>query len=190
MNFGVYMQDVDRPDEKEKIEWLVLDIKDGKALVISKYVLDCEQYNMDKEDITWERCTLRKWLNNDFINAAFSSQEAAMILTTTAAADMNPTYYTAQGNATQDKIFLLSIAEANRYFVSDTSRECKATEYAIEKGAYVNNLGNSWWWLRTIGGNRNDATYVYGDGTINEFGHFVNTGSTAIRPAMWIDINA
>ncbi|MDY6017558.1 MAG: TIR domain-containing protein, partial [Oscillospiraceae bacterium] len=68
--FGAYEQDNSASNGKEHIEWLVLEVKDGKALVISKYALDCKQYNTNYTDVTWEACTLRRWLNNDFINAA------------------------------------------------------------------------------------------------------------------------
>lgn len=37
--FGSYEQDNDTSNGKEDIEWLVLEVKDGKALLISKYAL-------------------------------------------------------------------------------------------------------------------------------------------------------
>ena len=69
--FGKYEQDNDTTNGKEDIVWTVLEIKDGKALIMSAYCLDNKQYNTSKAYVTWETCTLRKWLNNDFINAAF-----------------------------------------------------------------------------------------------------------------------
>lgn len=123
--FGAYEQDNDISNGKEYIEWLVLEVKDGKALVVSKYALDCQQYNTSYADVTWETCTLRKWLNNAFINAAFSADEKAMIPTVTVSADKNPDYSTNPGNATQDQVFLLSITEVNKHFSSDGARQCK-----------------------------------------------------------------
>ena len=78
---------------KEDIEWLVLETKDGKVLVISKFALDCKQYNMTYTDVTWETCSLRKWLNSSFLDAAFSSEEKAMIPMVTVAAEKYPDYY-------------------------------------------------------------------------------------------------
>lgn len=75
MSFGKYEQDNNTSNGKEKIEWLVLEVKDGKALVISKYALDCKPYNTSSTNVTWETCSLRNWLNNDFINSAFSATE-------------------------------------------------------------------------------------------------------------------
>ena len=186
---GAYEQDNNTSNGKEDIEWLVLEVKDGKALVISKYALDCKQYNTSYTDVTWETCTLRKWLNNDFINAAFSADEKAMIPTVTVSADKNPDYNTNPGNATQDQVFLLSITEANKYFSSDSARECKPTDYAVASGANSFS-GNCLWWLRSPGYDRIDAAYVLNDGTIPKYGGIVDADSAAVRPAMWIDLSS
>lgn len=186
---GTYEQDNNTSNGKEDIAWLVLEVKDGKALVVSKYALDCKQYNTSNTDVTWETCTLRKWLNNDFINAAFSSYEKAMIPTVTVSADKNSTN---PGNATQDQVFLLSITEANKYFGSDSARQCKPTDYAFANGAYFNSVnGNCWWWLRSPGVTQysaHSAAYVHSSGGVYESGSDVDIGTSAVRPAMWISI--
>lgn len=188
--FGAYEQDNNTSNGKEDVEWLVLEVKDGKALVVSKYALDCKQYNTSNTDVTWETCTLRKWLNNDFINAAFSSYEKAMIPTVTVSADKNSTN---PGNATQDQVFLLSITEANKYFGSDSARQCKPTDYAFANGAYFNSVnGNCWWWLRSPGVTQysaHSAAYVHSSGGVYESGSDVDIGTSAVRPAMWISIS-
>ena len=187
--FGEYEQDNNTSNGKEDIAWLVLEVKDGKALVVSKYALDCKQYNTSNTDVTWETCTLRKWLNNDFINAAFSSYEKAMIPTVTVSADKNSTN---PGNATQDQVFLLSITEANKYFGSDSARQCKPTDYAFANGAYVNSVnGNCGWWLRSPGVTQysaHSAAYVHNSGGVYESGSDVDIGTSAVRPAMWISL--
>lgn len=189
--FGAYEQDNNTSNGKEDIEWLVLEVKDGKALVISKYALECLPYNNTLERITWETCSLRKWLNNDFINSAFSTDEKAMIRSTTVSADKNPDYSTNPGNTTQDQVFLLSITEANKYFSSDSARQCKPTEYAVAGGADVNSSnGNCWWWLRSPGYNQSNVAGVYGGGDVNERGYYVDYDYTAVRPALWIDLNS
>lgn len=186
---GTYEQDNNTSNGKEDIAWLVLEVKDGKALVVSKYALDCKQYNTSNTDFTWETCTLRKWLNNDFINAAFSSYEKAMIPTVTVSADKNSTN---PGNATQDQVFLLSITEANKYFGSDSARQCKPTDYASANGAYFNSVnGNCWWWLRSPGVTQysaHSAAYVHSSGGVYESGSDVDIGTSAVRPAMWVSL--
>ena len=188
--FGEYEQDNNTANGKEDIEWLVLEVKDGKALVISKYALDCKQYNTNFTDVTWEACTLRRWLNNDFINAAFSAEEKAIIPTVTVSSDKNPEYRTNPGNATQDQVFLLSITEANKYFSSDSTRQCEPTDFAVANGARENGSGNCWWWLRSPGSYQDNAASVSGEGGVYEFGNLVDGDMDAVRPALWIDLNS
>ncbi len=186
--FGAYEQDNDTSNGKEDIEWLVLEVKDGKALLISKYALDCQPYNTVYENVTWETCTLRKWLNNDFVNTAFSADEKIMIPTVTVSADENPKYSANPGNATQDQVFLLSITEANKYFNSNGARQCEPTDYAVANGAFEPDSGNCCWWLRSHGSSQNAAAFVRIDGYIHNGGYRVDEGICAVRPALWIDL--
>ena len=193
--FGTYEQDNNTSNGKENIEWLVLAKKGNRILVISDKALDCQTYNSSITSVTWETCTLRKWLNNDFINAAFSDDEKAMIPTVTVSADKNPEYSTNPGNATQDQVFLLSITEANKYFSSDSARQCEPTDYAVARGAYVVNSGKATccWWLRSPGGSQDSAAFVNTVGDVYENGVSVNYDNRAfrraVRPAMWITID-
>ena len=189
IKFGEYEQDNNTANGKEDIEWLVLEVKDGKALVISKYALDCKPYNTSDTAVTWEICTLRKWLNNDFLGSAFSANEKAMIPTVTVSADKNPDWSTNPGNATQDQVFLLSITEVNKYFSSDSARQCEPTDFAVANGAGKRDNGNCWWWLRSPGFDQGDAASVNFYGFVYEFGLDVNDGDLVVRPALWIDLS-
>ena len=186
--YGTYEQDNNASNGKEDIEWVVLDRKYGKALVISKYALDCKPYNTEWKDITWEDCTLRKWLNSDFLNAAFTAEEQKLIPTVTVSADKNPEYSTNPGNATQDQVFLLSIPEVNKYFSSDAAMICKPTPYAVTNNAYKSDSGSCWWWLRSPGFNPcfaavvSSISYAWGSG--------VDDGDLAVRPALWINLES
>ena len=183
--FGSYEQDNIKSNGQEDIKWLVLSKKETKILVISKYALDCKPYNTYSfTDGTWGTCTLREWLNNDFINAAFSEDEKVMIPTITVSK-----YST--GNAIKDQVFLLSIKEANEYFSSDSARQCKPTAYAVANGAYADNsTGNCRWWLLSPSYIMNYAALVYSGGDVDERGDYVLSDDIAVRPAMWIDLNA
>ena len=193
--FGTYEQDNDTTNGKEDIEWLVLTKENNKILVVSDKALDCKPYNQSRDYVTWETCSLRNWLNNDFINAAFTAEERAMIPTVTVSADMNPEYNTNPGNATKDRVFLLSIVETEKYFTSDEARKCVPTEYAISNGAYTSDSYTKggkvtcWWWLRSPGGNRNRAAYVDLDGSVFRNGYFVSYDDGSVRPALWISID-
>lgn len=190
VRFGFYEQDNDISNGQENIEWLVLAKQDNKILVISDKALDCMPYNNEKyTKVTWETCALRKWLNSYFINSAFSSEEKAKIPTVTVSADKNPKYSTDPGNATQDQVFLLSIAEAEKYFSSNSARRCTPTEYAIANGAERSCL----WWLRSPGKYSEHAADVQSGGDIYYAGYLYRTisaydGDLAVRPAMWISL--
>ena len=193
--FGSYEQDNDTTNGKEDIEWLVLAKKGNRILVVSDKALDCKPYNQSRDVVTWETCSLRNWLNNDFINAAFTSEERAMIPTVIVSADMNPEHNTNPGNATKDKVFLLSIVEAEKYFTSDEARNCVPTEYAISNGAYTSDSytkdgkATCWWWLRSPGISQDLAADVNSGGVVYENGNFVDSDDIAVRPAMWITID-
>lgn len=161
------------------IEWIVLDIQDDQALVISKYALDNPLYNIEYTDVTWETCTLRTWLNNDFINTAFSPKEQDAILQTICINDVEVDWKAimeADGHGdeedkeaksagfrdTLDKVFLLSCDEAGKYFTSNKSRMVVPTSYAIANG--VNGNGTCSWWLRSHGPESPSAAYVGDDG--------------------------
>ena len=185
--FGNYPQTNDVNDNSP-IEWLVLESDGETTLLISRYALDCKPYNERYEATTWETCTLRGWLNSEFFNKAFSTEEKQYILQSDVSADKNPEYSTNPGNATKDNVFLLSIVEANKYFKSDDARKCAPTDNAIQQGAYasdsykVEGRRACWWWLRSPGYYSNIAALVLTDGSIN-YGS-VDLSSDAVRPCV------
>ncbi len=96
-------------------------------MLLAKSALDCKQYNSEHGYITWEDCSLRKWLNNHFYDTAFSSADKEKIVT---AHNENPDtwelykpwiteesiiYGAEGGDDTDDKVFLLSWTEARDY---------------------------------------------------------------------------
>ena len=195
--FGNYWQEdtngdgrADQKDEKKPIRWRVLSVKGDDAFLLADQNLDCQKYNESWTDVTWETCTLRRWLNGTFMSAAFSDEEKSMISTVMVYADKNSDYSTDPGNTTQDQIFLLSITKANKYFSSNSERQCKATAYAEAQGVYVNDdNGNCWWWLRSPGNAQISAALVSNDGDVCGVGLYVNLSNIAVRPALWIDLN-
>lgn len=191
ITFGTYEQDNDTSNGAEDIEWLVLAKENNKILVISDKALDYQRYNETYEKITWEQCSLRKWLNDSFLNTAFSKEERALIQSTTISADKNPQYSTDPGNATTDKVFLLSINEAEKYFSGEQARKCITTAYviAIAQSEYDNKVYDvSWWWLRSPGYNPNHAAYFSSAGSINYRGLSASSNIGCVRPALWISI--
>ena len=188
ITFGRYEQDNNLDNGPEPFEWQVLDVENDRALVISRYGLDTKTYNEKYKEVTWETSTLRKWLNGEFYNSAFSQSEQREIREVTNENLSNPKYGTKGGNRTQDKIFLLSINEVNKNFTSNEARKCWATEYAKENGAYIYNLYYTSWWLRSPGYNRGTAVIVDTFGEVKTIGTSVDNTSVVVRPAFWMNL--
>ena len=133
----------------EPIDWRVLDPATG--LVMCETIIDSQPYSntiyynsgashsryayFNDSSYTnyasdYETSSIRKWLNNDFYNSAFTDSEKKEINTTTL---NNDGYYTSIGktgyekldsNSTNDKIFLLSYNEVrNSNFGFDSDQD-------------------------------------------------------------------
>ena len=187
ITFGNYWQDKDKSAGKQPVEWQVLDVKDGKALVISKYGLINHKYNEERACVTWETCTLRKWLNANFIKDIFSAEEMKAVMLSDVSADKNPRYNTDQGNATKDKLFLLSIKEVDQYFVCYEEGLCESTEYAVNNGADEYS-GYGAWWLRSAGEDSHFEACVRVDGAVSYDGPYVDYHVCSVRPAFWLNL--
>ncbi len=188
LSFGAYPFDAD--GTKWPIKWLVLKRKGKKALLLSAYGLDAKRYSEKWEDVTWETCTLRKWLNEEFYQAAFSDEEKKQIeLTNNKNAD-NPNYHTPGGSDTEDKIFLLSIDEVKESLAEKFDRKTAPTPYAVKQGAINGYNGNCCWWLRSPGNRARNAVDVGIDGGIDDLGSFINYDRSAVCPALWVDLES
>ena len=186
--FGSYEQDNVLANGKEPLEWIVLKTEGGRAMLITRYLIDARAYHEAFVNMTWSECTLRQWLNDTFLNEAFSREEQARIQEVLVVNDDNPHYSTRGGEDTMDRVFLLSEAELLEFFPEQEQRTCQATEYAKAQGAYVDeNNGNSWWWLRSPGVRPVDACGVRADGRISGYGsRDVNRPSGSLRPVIWV----
>lgn len=193
IKLGTYEQDNDLSNGQEEIEWIVLEIKDGKLLVISKYALDVRPYDeLVSSDRTatniWRDCSLRKWLNSDFLKTSFADYEKDIIPTMVVSNAEN-----GDEIDTQDKLFLLSLFEVKTYFESEEKRRCAATRYVLEKADTNASHSNCDidWWLRTPATENQfgwkDVMAVMESGSINEGGSSPHYDALiAVRPAMWI----
>lgn len=192
--FGRYRQgDKDRDKDVRPLLWQVLDVAEGRALLITKQAINVKWYHKSSRRVTWAGCTLRTlFLNDRFLNAAFKPAERRQILVTTVRADANPKFETDPGPDTQDRVFLLSALEAERYFASRMARRCYPTDYARLKGAnswgpYHETFSDTcWWWLRTPGCSDKYAVGVDLGGDIRYAGQDVRSNGNCVRPALWI----
>ena len=194
--FGNYYQS--NSSTKEPIKWRVLSVNGNDAFLLADQNLDAKPYNEKYTDVTWATCTLRTWLNDTFLNTAFTLAEQAAIRNTTVVNDDNPYYDTEGGVNTTDKVYLLSIAEASNtaygfngeFGTESGTRVAKNTAYAKECGAWETSEGNGWWWLRSPGGSSGRASRVSNDGYGYDAGTFVTHGYYAVRPALHLNLSS
>ena len=191
--FGSYEQDGDSSNGKEPIEWLVLDRDGDKVLLLSKYALDYQSfmpfYEPVTEPYTWESCSLRRWLNGTFLNAAFSADEQQRLLTTTVITSPGSLHRENGPVTTEDRVFLLSNTEVYAYFASEAATAAEYTAYALSENPWPGNAatpGPADWWLRTTDG-YDHPDGVYADGRVGE-GARAYEGEY-VRPAIWITVD-
>ena len=204
---GHYEQDGNEENGVEPIEWIVLDVQDGRSLLLSRYLLDVHPYHEKNEDITWQDCSLRKWLNEEFMQAAFTPAELMIISETTVDNSQRQGYKrytdTKGGANTTDRIFLLSYEEVVRYLGDISYGNCEKaraelTEYSLQKGIKIGtpswrsiqaqDRGKNWyWWLRSPGFMQNAVAAVNADGSLES--HEAVDNYTCVRPAIWVEIS-
>jgi len=212
--WGEYEQDNDNSNGKENVEWLILDIKDNQALLISKYIIDCQPYNSYDRKVTWENCSLRTYMNGTMISNLFTTEQQKYIVNAPLKNENSPWFGTDGGNDTTDKLFILSQSEAGKYFKTDESREAEASAYVTAKHSEKENsferacgeFGCEYdmWWLRTPGADPKEKSanweqvvtswgevgynWTTLDGGISDIGLNVDT-HVGIRPVLWIDLS-
>ena len=187
--FGSYAQD---GESKTPLRWTVLGVQEDKALVLSEKVL---AFDIQMEStilhmpVTWEDSDMREYLNDTFLNEAFTEDEQAKIREELIPNGDNPVFGTPGGNSTSDRIFLLSADEAETYFSADEFRAAFATPNAQSAPhAGINPTSkNAYWWLRTPSMFDYSFMYVSYEGSLRYDGAACANHIFGIRPAMWID---
>ena len=185
--FGNYEQDHDHSNGAEVIEWLVLDENaDGQELLLSRNAIESKPYDEGWRGSGWEASSIRSWLNNRFLES-FSDLDRIYILDSLLYQDANSMYATPGCGSTTDKVFLLSIAEAEKYLPALNARLCGVTQYAADHGAKTEG-GACNWLLRTPGQDSGKISFVNNGGWVNYEGDNSYASHYGIRPAMWADI--
>lgn len=210
VDLGTYEQDGDPATAGEPLRWLVVDVQDGNALLLSKYVIAKRSFNRQAGVCTWENSDIRAWLNGEFLESAFTSSERSYIMTVKVTADdKEAAEGVDQGADTNDRVFLLSGAEAEDYFFNGVEA---VYTYTLGKATWAAELSyyesvkdsptlkftfDEWkasyekdatcnWWLRTMGRNGSNAMYIHMDG--KGYVNPVQGTSIGVRPAIWVKI--
>ncbi|MBR3257866.1 MAG: hypothetical protein IKF96_02625, partial [Eggerthellaceae bacterium] len=172
----------------EPLQWRVLDRDDatGRILLITEYVIEDIAYLQGGGNTTWAECTLRTWLNGEFIDAAFTADEQRFLMETMLMTPGSTKFQTRGGSPTNDRVFCLSIEELQKYFRCMPERKTTATAHALEEG--VSEFGGgAHWWSRSPGRYQDNIAYVTPAGNIDLYG--INVGREnymGVRPAMWV----
>jgi len=189
------------------IDWRILAVENGKALLISENVLEERPYHQPGGDVTWESSTMRNYLNDVFYNKLGDIKTA--IAETRNSNPNNPWYGTSGGNTTTDKVFLLSLDELVKYFGdsgdlrnkigTDVDGHTSSDNYCVydhynDVRIARNSSGRlCWWWLRSPGDGSDYATFVFIEGVISVCGFDVvgdpdSMGRGGVRPALWLNL--
>jgi hypothetical protein len=184
------------------IDWRVLDVKDGKALVLSDKILAKRAYHEKNLEITWEKCDLRQYLNGQFYDATFSVEEKGRIAETAVSTNDNRWTKASGGNDTNDKVFLLSMEETMQYLGdikkldNDDALPMFINDDFSEKRVAKTQEGNAaGWWLRSpgyycyeCGNNSSTATIITSTGALGVVGDYVENEKEGVRPALWVKL--
>lgn len=184
-SFGRYEQDGDIENGPEEIVWTVLQNRNGQVFAMSKYGLEHKYFNDVDEAVTWENCSLRQWLNNDFYDTAFNDSEKMLITETELSNPDNPYYFTEGGEATIDKVSLIPGGRAERLTMDITV--CFPTPHAIENGVYADyETGRCECWTRLPGIRENTSSIINTGGYADTIGYNVTSTGVAVRPCIYI----
>lgn len=177
---GTYEQDGNDANGAEPIEWIVLDIRDGKALLLSRYCLDSQPYQTDGYGSDWNSSYMRVWLNEAFLTAAFTSQEADRLAT--GSTDKMSFEDFIRSGISADRVFLLTREEIIRFDARKAMPTIHLYLNGSARGGFTDN-GDYYMNLCTKEG-MSCSGYSNGFGAIYPGVHY------AVRPAVWMTITA
>ena len=150
--------------KRKNIRWIVLDVNNGIATIITKKIITNQPFNSSGGDTSWETCSLRQWLNGDFYRRCFDEKEKERI------ALIRHDSIDITTEDVSDYVYLLSTDEVKKFLPDSINR----------------GLG-TWWWLRTTCEITSRACYIHDFGNIMITGYYVDN-YIGVRPVMQIKI--
>ena len=150
ITFGRYMKTED-PTDLQPLQWKVYRVDNDGVLIMTTYIIDGQPYhdyqNSEIYPVTWEKSTLRSWLNgfgaesnlshidytqNNFMKMAFTKGEMQCIKTVT-------NHNAIEETDTEDRVFMMSRDDARitDFFDHYSKRTAYVTDYAKTTGIYV-----------------------------------------------------
>ena len=153
------------------LRWKVLAKEGRKFLLLSEDVIDHIPFHFERSEATWSNCSLRSWLNRQFMEEAFTLQERMSILLIHHQNNIDPRWDNNNGADTKDKAFVFNLKELNEYLPDIKDRA----------------IGD-WWWLRGHGCSNTNQQAVYADGTVYADGVGSHHDDVGVRAAMWVNV--
>ena len=189
VTMGAYEQDANLENGSEPLQWQVLDVDGDRALLITCYAIDRKPAddNMLAQKVDpWPKSSIRTWLNSDFLKTAFTEEEQGIILVTKHKTEKNPEYGTS-GFESKDKLFYLSLKEAETYFADDAARRVHPTPYYISLHGVEDPVDLcTFWVLRNYGARYDLYATTLPSGELFPFGASYAYVEMSVRPAMWV----
>lgn len=181
--FGSYEQDGNASNGAEPIEWIVLERDGDRCLLLSKYALEFMAYHERTiaDPASWYSSTLRSWLEEDFLEVAFTQGERQGIEATPIVSNAGSTIE----ETTYDEVFLLDEQQVEAYLEGNALRRCFPAAHvaSLESARHgISDDGTVGWWLIQLDGDLY-TPIVRADGAIEEMR---DNESAGIRPAMWV----
>ena len=190
VTFGKFETDGNEGNGEEELRWLVLSNRDDLVTLITEQSIAGMRYNFNANPTNWSDCSLRTWLNGTFYTSAFELSESDFICKNYINTPTNPDFPSPSGDATVDKVYLLSLNEALHYFssVSDRKATCTTSSYSQ---TFTDDQDYCVWWLRTPGARLESAVGVDPTGQVMTVGYdCYKNEQIGVRPVVVVDISA
>lgn len=181
---------------KDGAAWYSIAREGTRSLLVRVNPVAMMPYHNACEEVTWETSSIRQWLNGEYYDTAFTERQKKAILPVQLNNPDNKIYGTPGGNSTEDRVFLLSLEDLEKYLIVDVDEELKEKTlywYEGDEPGYWKAVEAKWegrvisWWLRSPGEFENCAALVNYDNCIYEAGTDVDATCT-VRPAVWVDV--
>ena len=175
VSFGSWIQTSD--GEKTPLQWLVTEVSGSGGsrvlTLISLRMIKADAYHKKYSKITWEKCSLREWLNDDF-NYAFSRDEQAQMLTN------------ATGAGTEDRVWIPSPTELAQI---DAGIRGSLQGYTERGASYASIYSDliAGFWLR--GGSDKSSKAPYAAGSGMDYSETEVDCSCGVRPMIRVAVN-
>lgn len=186
VQFGNYEQDLSIKG-KEPIQWEIVEINGTLAVLMSRYILDCQPYD-NKGGEAWESASLNQWVNSTFKNAAFSKEEQKALI---ADISIPGSSYSIENMKLDPSVKINSISdiESGLIIKGDWTLVKKLTSYAEQcahrQGAHKSISGAFSYW--TVGGGDVDKD---GKSWRGIGGSGTKTKYIGVVPVIYVDLAA